>query len=139
MTILYRVDDDDLDDRGRPPRTGRRTPRWWRTGASFPTLRRVFRWTLGVSLRNPRMSMIAASFLPVLGFVAAGTLTEQFFPPADRDQFQLELRLAQQASLDETLAVAREASLPQPKVIGAPLAPLPSEPCTSRCSAACGG
>ena len=29
--------------------------------------------------------------LPVLGFVAAGTLTEQFFPPADRDQFPIEV------------------------------------------------
>ncbi len=88
---------------------GGRKPRWWRNGATFPRLRALFRWSLGVSLRNPRLSMIAASFLPVLGFVAAGTLTEQFFPPAGRDQFHVEIVMPRDTAIRETQRVAAEA------------------------------
>ena len=42
------------------------------------------------------------------GFLAATQLPEQFFPPADRDQFQIELELPSQTSIAETLAVSRE-------------------------------
>jgi multidrug efflux pump subunit AcrB len=42
--------------------------------------------------------------LPLLGFGLAGTLTQQFFPPVDRDQFQIQLTLPAQSSIAETRA-----------------------------------
>jgi multidrug efflux pump subunit AcrB len=46
--------------------------------------------------------------LPVLGFCLAATLGSQFFPPADRDQFEVEVWLANGTSLNRTAGVARE-------------------------------
>ena len=41
--------------------------------------------------------------LPILGFVAASQLTEQFFPPSDRDQVHIEVELSPTSSLAGTL------------------------------------
>ena len=40
--------------------------------------------------------------LPVLGFFSAGQLTEQFFPPSDRDMFHIEMRLSPSSSIEHT-------------------------------------
>lgn len=80
--------------------TGIRVAAW--TGAT----ERSLRWLM----RRPALAVAVSLVFPVLGFVAAGTLTEQFFPPADRDQFQVELRLPRSASLDATLAATEAAS-----------------------------
>ena len=40
--------------------------------------------------------------------MAATQLPEQFFPPADRDQFQIEMELPSQTSIAETLEVSRK-------------------------------
>ncbi|MEM8883301.1 MAG: efflux RND transporter permease subunit, partial [Planctomycetota bacterium] len=42
-------------------------------------------------------------------FLVAGQLEEQFFPPTDRDEFAIELRLPPQSSILETEAVAQRA------------------------------
>ncbi|MFQ5755706.1 MAG: efflux RND transporter permease subunit [Acidiferrobacterales bacterium] len=83
--------------------------RWWRSGLSIPRLQRLFEASIDLSLRYPKLSLLAAGALPVLGFVTATTLTEQFFPSADRDQFHVELRLPSQASIRETEAVVLQA------------------------------
>lgn len=76
--------------------------RWHRDGLCLPWLTRGFRASLRFSLRRPLLSVLAVGAVPVAGFLAAGTLTEQFFPPADRDMFHVELRLAPQASIEGT-------------------------------------
>ncbi|MEL7028006.1 MAG: efflux RND transporter permease subunit [Pseudomonadota bacterium] len=89
---------------------GRRAP-FWITGVSAPGLGWIFERTLTASLRAPRISMIAASVLPLIGFIGVTTLPSQFFPPADRNQFHIEMRLSPQASIMETerlVAVASE-------------------------------
>ena len=76
--------------------------RWHRDGLCLPWLTRGFRASLRFSLRRPLLSVLAVGVVPVAGFLAAGTLTEQFFPPADRDMFHVELRLAPQTSIEGT-------------------------------------
>lgn len=93
----------------KPLPTGTGTPRWWRAGITLPALARLFAGSLRLALAHPRLSIMAASVVPVLGIVGATTLTEQFFPTADRDQFHIEMRLPSQASIHETRDVARRA------------------------------
>ncbi len=54
--------------------------------------------------------MALALLLPVLGFAVFGGLEQQFFPPTNRDQVQIELRLPQQSPLDRTEALALAAA-----------------------------
>ncbi|GGI67813.1 efflux RND transporter permease subunit [Shewanella gelidii] len=77
---------------------------WTQTGISAPFLSRSFRATLKIALQRPFLSALIIGVLPLLGFVAAGKMTEQFFPPSDRDMFQIEVYLAPHVSLDNTLA-----------------------------------
>jgi multidrug efflux pump subunit AcrB len=76
---------------------------FWKTGIRLPRITRWFSRSLDWSLAHPKRSMLLASVLPLVGFAAATTLPQQFFPPADRDQFHIEMRLPQQASIDETV------------------------------------
>ncbi len=73
-------------------------------GIVWPGLARLFRRSIRLSVAHPRLSMLAATVPAVLGFVGMTTLPEQFFPPADRDQFRVQLFLADQAPITETRA-----------------------------------
>ncbi len=46
--------------------------------------------------------------LPILGFIQAGSLEQQFFPAADRDQLQIELELSSSASLGQTQTLIKQ-------------------------------
>jgi len=81
---------------------------FWQTGLCFPKLTAWFERSLDWSLAHPRRSMLMVSALPLLGVAGALTLPQQFFPPADRDQFHVEMRLAQQSSIEETEEATRE-------------------------------
>ncbi len=81
---------------------------WWRDGFSHPGLTAAYRATLDRVFRRPIVGIALGVTLPVLGFLQARHLPEQFFPPADRDQIQVEFELASQASLAETLATAEQ-------------------------------
>ncbi|MEM6539275.1 MAG: efflux RND transporter permease subunit, partial [Pseudomonadota bacterium] len=78
-------------------------------GLSFPVVAAPFKWLVGLSLGSPRLSVLIAMILPVLGFIGVTTLPSQFFPEADRNQFHIELRLSPQASLAATQAAAAQA------------------------------
>lgn len=80
-------------------------------GIEVPIVGPAFRMLLGLSLAAPRLSILAALVLPVLGFVGVTTLPSQFFPAADRNQFHVQLRLPPQSSLAETRAAAEAADL----------------------------
>ncbi len=83
---------------------------WWNTGLSIPRLTRVYRRTLTSILTRPTLGVLIALILPLTGFLIAPTLEEQFFPPAERDQFHIELELASSASLEQTKSVVEEAT-----------------------------
>jgi multidrug efflux pump len=83
--------------------------RWWLHGVRLPRLGKLFEKSLDLSLRHPRKSMLAAMVMPLIGFGAAGGLTEQFFPPADRDQFHIEVTLPGHSSIAATRALTKAA------------------------------
>ncbi len=80
--------------------------RWWRKGLELPRLAGASHRLLSALLRRPVAAIGGALALPVLGFVLAGTLGLQFFPPAERDQFEIEVWLPNDAAIDRTRAVA---------------------------------
>ena len=81
---------------------------WWQRGIRFPAFNRLCERWLSVAFRRPLLTSGFALILPVSGFLLAGTLDLQFFPPADRDQFEIEVRLQDDASLSRTRDVALE-------------------------------
>ena len=82
---------------------------WWSDGFSSHWLSEVYRSSLDVIFHRPMLGVGLGLILPIAGFVAASTLTEQFFPPADRNQFQIQLSLPAQASVDYTTEVVQSA------------------------------
>ena len=92
---------------------------WWQDGFSNPRVTTAYRDSLDWVFRHPGWGIVLGVILPILGFMQAGKLSEQFFPPADRDQIQVELELPSHASLAATLATAtqvRERMLAHDKV-----------------------
>ncbi|MGF1581418.1 MAG: efflux RND transporter permease subunit [Gemmataceae bacterium] len=90
---------------GRVYQEGERT-RWWTDGISDPTVTNGYRSSLRFLFRTPILGVLLGITLPVVGFIQARHLQEQFFPPADRDQFHIELNMPTQSSMEETRQVA---------------------------------
>jgi multidrug efflux pump subunit AcrB len=91
----------------------------WRRGLRTPGLEVPYRQLLRATLQRPWLGVGLSLALPVAGFAAATTLDEQFFPPADRDQFQVQLWLPQQSTLEQTsaaMAELRRVALTHPQV-----------------------
>ena len=84
--------------------TARESSSWWNRGISNYGIAQVYSATLKYILKKPILGIVLALILPVTGFIKAGTLEEQFFPPVERDQFQIELELSSSASIEETQA-----------------------------------
>lgn len=82
--------------------------RWWQAGIDLPRVSQVFAKLLTQSLRNPTASIALALCLPVTGFLCASSLTNQFFPGTDRDQLYLQVTLAESASIDDALSLAKK-------------------------------
>ncbi len=80
-----------------------------RDGFSSAPLTRLYTWSLRQLTRRPLLFVILACLLPVLGFWGGSTLREQFFPPSDRDTFQIQMFLPPQASFEETWRAAETA------------------------------
>ncbi|QDG74531.1 efflux RND transporter permease subunit [Labrenzia sp. PHM005] len=66
-----------------------------------------FRFSLQLAMRNPASSVAFALVLPVIGFMSMPTLTAQFFPGVDRDQFHIEVELSDGTAIAETSDVVR--------------------------------
>ena len=85
---------------------GRRS--WLRDGIYFESLAKIYYRFLDFLLRRPVIGVALGAIIPILGFIQARHLEEQFFPPADRDQVHVEIELGPQASVDGTLQVVTE-------------------------------
>ena len=81
---------------------------WWQRGVQFPGFNRFAETWLKRAFTRPFATIGLALVLPITGFVLAGTLGLQFFPPADRDQFEIEVWMPDDASLARTRDVALE-------------------------------
>jgi multidrug efflux pump subunit AcrB len=77
-------------------------------GVSWPTLAKVFEASVFWAVRNPVKSIAVSLILPVLGFAAFPTLTAQFFPGVDRDQFYLEVEMPPGTAISDTAAISME-------------------------------
>lgn len=84
-----------------------RGPRWLSQGLSSARMSAIYSRTLGWLMQHRLAALALGALLPSLGMLAATRLDEQFFPPADRDQFAIDLRLPWQAGIAQT----RELSL----------------------------
>ncbi|WP_299555051.1 efflux RND transporter permease subunit [uncultured Tateyamaria sp.] len=73
-----------------------------RGGMNSGALGHVFAASLRWSVKNPVRSIALALILPVTGFLSMPTLTAQFFPGVDRDQFYIEVDLAPGAGIADT-------------------------------------
>lgn len=71
-------------------------------GLSSDRIRRRFESSLRFVLRHPWVGIVCSSLLPAAGFWFSQELHEQFFPPADRRQIQIELELAASTGIDAT-------------------------------------
>ena len=90
----------------RPDRAGRAG--FLSNGISLGPLARLFDGLMRLSLRHKFLSILAAMVLPLMGFAAFPTLTAQFFPGVERDQFYIQVKLPGGSSIAQTEAVARE-------------------------------
>jgi multidrug efflux pump subunit AcrB len=89
-----------------PDSADRARHRWYRDGLLLAPLTRAFERLLRLSLRHPLLAIGASLILPVIGFGAFSTLKPQFFPGVDRDQFYVQVKLADGAAISETERVA---------------------------------
>jgi len=76
-----------------------------RNGVRLPAVRRGFEAMLDAVLAHPRKAMALCFVLPLTGFWSATQLDEMFFPPADRNQINVEVWLPDDAAITETRAV----------------------------------
>jgi len=80
---------------------------WWVDGFCSDRMSRVYRRLLAAAVSRPGITIPAALVLPILGFVLAATLGQQFFPPADRDQFEIEVFMPADTSILRTERATR--------------------------------
>ena len=81
---------------------------WYHTGITLPVLSGQFSNSIKLAIRHPMITTLLVCLLPSGGFFAATRLTEQFFPPSDRDMFEIQLFLSPQASIFSTADTTRE-------------------------------
>ncbi|MEN9568131.1 MAG: hypothetical protein RLZZ69_3327, partial [Cyanobacteriota bacterium] len=81
---------------------------WWQTGVSISALTRWYRKTLRWTIARPVLSIFLALLLPAVGLIQASSLSQQFFPGADRDQLQVQLELPAATAITQTTSVAQQ-------------------------------
>ena len=79
------------------------------TGLRSRRLGALFGRSLNLALSFPKLAILGALILPVIGFGAFPTLEAQFFPGVDRDQFYVQLKLPSGTAIVETERAARRA------------------------------
>ncbi len=90
------------------PRKPAKESHWWIGGASSGAAGDMLARSLDWSLRHPAAAIALALALPLTGFLSFPTLTAQFFPGTDRDQFYIQLKAANGRSIHDTAATARD-------------------------------
>ncbi len=83
---------------------------WWRGGLRSRRVLRHYRRLLDLVIARPAAGVAISLVLPAAGFAVAPRLGEQFFPPNDRNQFQVQLRLPGGSSLERTRLAALRAT-----------------------------
>ena len=92
---------------------------WWNEGFTSPKLARPYRKTIGFAAAKPLLAIALTFCIPLIGFIGAKTLENQFFPLVSRDQFQIEVEFASSTAIAETetkMQQARKTILDHPQV-----------------------
>ena len=82
--------------------------RWWQSGLSSVGLNQIYCRLLDFIYSRPAVGVLIGIAAPITGFVVATQLSEQFFPPSDRDQIHIELELSPQSSIAATMETTRQ-------------------------------
>ncbi len=88
-------------------------------GYSNIPLREKYRSGLRWCMDHPKKALLLSISLPMIGFAVSTTMVQQFFPPVDRDQFQLQMTLPSHSSIEETMrqvGKAREIMAKYPEI-----------------------
>ncbi len=88
----------------------RRPRRWWRDGVAIDLVSDGYRATVGAVIRYPLLGIIVCVAPAIMGLMLMSKLPQQFFPPTERDQFQLTLGLTSESSLADTIAITERAT-----------------------------
>jgi|TARA_B100002003_G_scaffold246465_2_gene276178 multidrug efflux pump subunit AcrB len=75
---------------------------WWIDGYQNAWLSTYYKRSIIWVLKNPMAGVGLALILPVIGFLMSTTLPKAFFPPVDRNQFQVQISNASLTSIEET-------------------------------------
>ena len=70
---------------------------------------RAFSRSMDLALNFPKLAILGALILPVIGFGSFPTLKAQFFPGVDRDQLYVQVKLPGGTAIGETDRLARRA------------------------------
>ena len=96
--------------RGWEKGVARRPRRWWRDGVSIDFISDGYRATIEAVLRFPPLGILICVVPAAFGLYLLSQLPQQFFPPTERDQFQLTLGLTSESNLADTEAATRRAT-----------------------------
>lgn len=75
---------------------------FWRDGLRSKPLAGAYRKLLDAVIAQPALGLGLGVLFPIAGFAAATTLPSQFFPPTERDMFQVSMVLPASTSIEET-------------------------------------
>ena len=79
-------------------------------GISPGFLKPIFERSVRAAIHQPLVTSLVCGGLALAGIVSMGLLQDQFFPPADRDQFHIELELPSNASCAELESLTSDIS-----------------------------
>lgn len=82
---------------------------WYARGMKSGKIGVVFDRSVGWAISNRGTALFAALALPIVGLLSFPTLTSQFFPGVERDQFHIQMTLDGNASITETQAMTDRA------------------------------
>ena len=91
-------------------RAGETNAPFWRDGLRVRPLETMYRGLLRAVIAQPLLGLALGVLVPVAGFAAAATLPGQFFPPTERDMFQVRLTLPPSAPIDVTRGEVQRAT-----------------------------
>lgn len=78
---------------------------WWVKGYTNAALAQAYLRSIRWIVAHPVGGVLTSMVLPLAGFLLAMTLTSTFFPPVDRNQFQVQIILPANSSLADTHGV----------------------------------
>lgn len=77
-------------------------------GLNLTWLSRLYRQIVSYCVARPLLTIALSLSLPLIGFIQAGNLEQQFFPAADRDQLQIQIELPETASITSTTDLVQQ-------------------------------